>query len=209
MVVLSIFMLVQFVLRTQITGQEAEIQRQERRLEDLSAQLAGLSNVLAMEVTRAEELDQALGIARATLRERETELDRATDIATALAEERAALRGRVASFEEQVAALLAEREGLRGQVSALEAEKAEEIDAKQALSLALARAREEIDEGAEAARRAAAEREALEALVATLRREKSEGDEAISALEAARAADLALLAALEAERDAAAAEREE
>ncbi len=209
MFVLSIFMLVQFVLRTQITGQEEVIEEQERRLGDLSAQLAGLSNVLAMEVTRAEELDRELGVARATILEREAELDAATDLAAGLAEERTALRGRVADFEAQVASLLAERSALQGQVAALEGEVAAEIDAKEALSLALARARSEIDAGAEEARRAAAEREALEALIDDLNAGMAEGDRAISALEADRAANLALIAALEAERDAAQAETAE
>lgn len=209
MFVLSIFMLVQFVLRTQITGQEQVILEQERRLGDLSAQLAGLSNVLAMEVTRAEELDQELGVARATILEREAELDAATDLAAGLAEERTALRGRVADFEAQVASLLAERSALQGRVAALEGEVAAEVDAKEALSLALARARDEIDAGAEEARRAAAEREALEALVADLNADMAAGDRAISALEADRAANLALIAALEAERDAAQAETAE
>ena len=58
---------------------------------------------------------------------------------------------------------------------------------EEALSLALARARSEIDAGAEEARRAAAEREALEALIADLNADMAAGDRAISALEADRA----------------------
>lgn len=187
MFVLSIFMLVQFVLRTQLTGQETLIEAQEDRIGALNAQLSSLSNVLAMEVTRGEELDRELEVARATLVERQGALE--------------ALQGRVTSFEEQVAALLAERAGLQRNVAALEAERDREIDAKEALDLALAKARDEIDAGAEAARRAAAEREALEALIAGLRDDKAEGESAVSALKAEQAASLALIAALEGERD--------
>lgn len=194
MFVLSIFMLVQFVLRTQITGQETVIDAQEDRIGQLNAQLSAISNQLAMEVTKGEELDRELTVARATLSSRDEEIG-------ALSEERAALRGRVASFEAQVAALLAERGRLEENVAALAAERDREIDAKAALDLALARAREEIDAGAEAARRAAAEREALEALTASLRAEQAAGGDEISRLRAEEAANLALLKAMERERD--------
>ncbi|MFV0474297.1 MAG: peptidoglycan -binding protein [Pikeienuella sp.] len=187
MFVLSIFMLVQFVLRTQLTGQETVIEAQEDRIGALNAQLSSLSNVLAMEVTRGEELDRELEVARATLLDRQGEVE--------------ALQGRVASFEAQVASLLAERTGLQENVAALEAARDREIDAKAALDLALARAREEIDAGAEAARRAAAEREALEALIASLRDEKAAGETAISDMKREEAANLALIAALEGARD--------
>lgn len=202
MFVLSIFMIVQFVLRVQITDKDTLIDRQEDRLGDLSAQLASLSNVLAMEVTRSDDLDRALGVARATLGERESEIDRLGGLVAGLEDESSALRGRVASFEEQVASLLAQRAGLQGRVATLEDEKAAEIDAKQALDLALAAARTEIDAGQEAARRAAAEREALEALIASLRTENAAGEGVITRLQADSAANLALIAALESARDA-------
>ncbi|MEX2518923.1 MAG: peptidoglycan -binding protein [Paracoccaceae bacterium] len=202
MFVLSIFMIVQFVLRVEITGKDTLIDQQEDRLGDLSAQLASLSNVLAMEVTRSDDLDRALGVARATLGEREGEIDRLGGLVAGLEDERSTLRGRVASFEEQVASLLAERAGLQGRVATLETEKAAEIDAKAALDLALAAARNEIDAGEEKARRAAAEREALEALIASLRQDNATGLGEITKLQADAAANLALITALEGEREA-------
>ncbi|QIE55494.1 peptidoglycan -binding protein [Pikeienuella piscinae] len=201
MFVLSIFMIVQFVLRMQLTGQETLIEIQEDRIGELNAQLSSLSNVLAMEVTRGEDLDRELNVARATLIDREGEIDRLGGVVAGLNEEKAALQNRVASFETQVASLLAERAKLEDNVAALETARDAEIDAKEALNLALAKAREEIDAEAEAARRAAAEREALEALVASLKDEKAEGEAAISKLKAEDAANLALIAALEGERD--------
>ncbi|WP_340107864.1 peptidoglycan -binding protein [Pikeienuella sp. HZG-20] len=200
MFVLSIFMLLQFVLRMQLTGQETLIEAQEDRIGALNAQLSQLSNVLAMEVTRSEDLDRELTVARATLIDREGEIERLGGVVDSLNEEREGLRSKVASFEAQVASLLAERGELQRNVAALTADLDSQIDAKEALSLALARARKEIDAGAEAARRAAAEREALESLVASLKAEKAEGETAISALKAEEAANLALIANLEGER---------
>jgi chemotaxis protein MotB len=74
----------------------------------------------------------------------------------------------IASFEEQVAALLAENRELGAARDAAEAEAAEALSQAEALDLALATARSEIDAAAEAARLDAARREALEALIADL-----------------------------------------
>jgi chemotaxis protein MotB len=182
MFVLSIFMLVQFVLRSTITGQETQIEKQEEQLSNLSAQLASLSNVLAMEQARGEELEENLGVARASLLAAETNAARLGGIVDALTAERDGLAGRVASFEEQVAGLLAERADLSQQVAGLETANAAEISAKEALQIALAQARSEVDAEAAAARLAAAEADAMQALVATLKAER--------ATDAARIADL-------------------
>ena len=81
-------------------------------------------------------------------------------------DELSAAKGRIASFEAQVATLLSQRDTARGQAADLTAKVAGLMSEKDALQLALAKARDEIDAGAEAARLAAARREALEALVA-------------------------------------------
>jgi chemotaxis protein MotB len=78
----------------------------------------------------------------------------------------------------------------------LEAETTRLLSEQEALNLALAQARSEIDAGAEEARLAAARREAMEALVADLEA-RSESDAArISALEAAQLLDAAAAEAL-------------
>lgn len=187
MFVLSIFMLVQFVLRQQLTGQETQIEAQEDQIGELNAQLSSISNMLAMEEARGDDLDRELTVARATLVERETEVS--------------ALNNRVASFEEQVAGLLAEQGRLQANVTSLEAAQEVALSEKEALDLALAQARSEIDAGAEAARKAAAEREALEAMIASLQGEKSETEAALSALKTEEAANLALIAELEKDRE--------
>ena len=207
MFVLSIFMLVQFVLRATITGQESRIEQQENELQNLSAQLSQLSNVLAMEQTRADDLESELGVARATLSERNQEIDQLGALVASLTNDRNALETRVASFEAQVASLLAERASLEENVASLtqdvaslEAANAAEISAKEALQIALAKARDELDAELETARLAAAQREAMEALIASLEADKAAGEEQISALKAEEAANLALIAALEAEK---------
>lgn len=180
--VLTVFTVMQSVLRQQITTQDNELTR-------LNSQIAGLADALGLERQRSAEL----------LAESQARADRIG----ALTGQLGAAQSRIADFEQQVASLLADRDAARGQIATLSASVAE-LDAaqkkliseKEALDLALARARTEIDAEAEAARLAAARREALEAMVADLNR-KAEGQQAeLSAQEQARITDQAALEAL-------------
>src|SRR5690606_3628237 len=129
----------------------AQLETDKAGLDDALAQARGEAGRQAAEITRLTAL--------AGLQERELE-DRAS---------------RIASIEEQVATLLAGRDAARDEGAALTADLAQ-LDAartrlvseQEALQLALARARDEIDAQAEQARLAAARREALEALTAEL-----------------------------------------
>ncbi|MBE0454695.1 peptidoglycan -binding protein [Roseovarius autotrophicus] len=205
MFVLTIFMIVQFVLREEISGQAS-------RLDTLSAEVAALSRALGLAEDRNASLQDRVGVLTATLGDART---RATEQAALIArlraqgdEQAAALeeaRGHIASFEEQVASLLAERDHALGRVADLEGAQADLLDEQAALNLALAGLREEVDEQAEAARLAAARREALEALVADLRAREAEAGAAQAALEerlseeeAARIAEAAAAEALRA-----------
>jgi len=175
--VLSIFMIIQFVLRDTITGKD-------RQLDALSVQVANLAD--------------ALGLAR-------SEADTQAALVSTLSAERDDQAARLADFETQVASLIARTAELDAARAAAEAESAERLTANQALELALAQARAEVDAEQEAARLAAARREALEAMVASLR-EDAEGlrgelaasGEALSEAEAARLADAAAAEALRA-----------
>jgi len=160
--VLSIFMVVQFVLRDTITGQSEQ-------LDELSVQVANLADALGLERTRADT-QQAL-VSTLT-----GERDSATARIDALAAENETLTGektaaeaRIADFEAQVASLIARNTDLTGQLTQARTESTERLDANKALEASLAQTRSELDAGAEAARLAAARREALESLVATLR----------------------------------------
>ncbi|WP_136682445.1 peptidoglycan -binding protein [Falsirhodobacter xinxiangensis] len=162
MFVLTIFLVVQSVLRDTITSQDTE-------LDQLTAQVASLADTLGLEQRRAAQLSTDLGAAQA-------EGTRQALLAATLTTQLAATQGRIASFEEQVASLLADRDSARGEVTALtatktelEAAQARLISEQEALNLALAKARTEVDAQAEQARLAAARREAIEAMLADLR----------------------------------------
>ncbi|WP_170768991.1 peptidoglycan -binding protein [Ruegeria lacuscaerulensis] len=189
--VLTIFMVVQFVLRETISGQEDE-------LTALSDEVAALAGALGLEERENSRLEARLGALNATLSETEDELAQAED---SLSE----AQSRITGFEAQVAALLADQDRAQDVIASLEAERQglqdqqDQLLSKQdALNLALAQSRAEIDAQAEAARLAAARREALEALVADLEQSETaqaalitELEDQLSAEEAARLAEAA------------------
>lgn len=196
MFVLTIFTVVQSVLRDTIDSQGSE-------LDALAAQVEGLADALGLERQRAEGLEAEIGRLSGAL-------DRATAEGEAQTALIATLRGTLAdreadlsaaqtaitSFEAQVASLLSERDAARGEAGRLtaslaevEAARAQLISEQEALNLALAAARTEIDAQAEEARLAAARREALDAMVADLRAQVTTGEatlaDALARLQAA------------------------
>jgi chemotaxis protein MotB len=203
MFVLTIFTIMQSVLRDQITTQDTE-------LDALTAQVADLASALGLERARATDLEGQIATLRTGLAAAQAEGERQGALIASLTSDLAAREaelaeatGRITDFEAQVAALLLERDSARGQVAALEAEQTRLLSEAEAMTLALAKAREEIDAGAEAARLAAARREALEALLAELRQKGAANAAALAAAEAeiteaeaTRLADAAALAAL-------------
>lgn len=210
MFVLTIFTVMQSVLRETITTQTSE-------LDQLTSQVASLADALGLERQKVSDLQANVGTLTATLAEARAQGDaQSAMIATltgqisAKESELVAAQGRITSFEAQVASLLAERDKAQGQVtemtakvSDLESASARLISEKEAMQLALAKARTEIDKGAEEARLAAARREALEALLADLKAKNTASEADIKAAqakvsdaEAARLVDAAALAAL-------------
>ena len=185
----TIFMVVQFALRDAISTKDNE-------LKDLSAQVSDLADALGLERSRSASLADNLDAAQveadrqstliATLRGQVAEGQRNLDQAQA----------QITSFEAQVASLLSERDTARGQVSDLTAEREKLLSDQEALNLAVAKARSEIDAQAEAARLAAARREALEALVVDLKAKGEAADQKLSEAEAARLTEAAAAAAL-------------
>lgn len=202
MFVLTIFMVVQFVLRDTITGQDAE-------LDALTSELAGLSQALGLEQARTVELQGNVDLLTANLDTARSEAEAQAALIASLSTQTENQAARIADFEDQVASLLAQNSDLastleqsQSRVAVLTGEAAEAADReadlqdqnrvlladktaleqanlaviseKEALQLALAQARSEIDEGVEAARLAAARREALEALIADLRSDVSD-----------------------------------
>jgi chemotaxis protein MotB len=194
MFVLTIFTVMQSVLRDTITTQGTE-------LSALNAQVASLADALGLQRARADELQVQVGGLTADLdAARSAGEEKSALIATlssTLAEKDAALaqaQTQITSFESQLAALLSQRDAAMGELAELRDQGAQTMSEKQALDLALAQARAEVDASAEAARLAAARREALEALLGEL--QASAGEVAVEDSEAARLADAAALQAL-------------
>lgn len=204
MFVLTIFMVVQSMLRDQISGQEHE-------LDALTGELNALATALGLEQQKSLGLETQIGTLQATLSDVQARAKAQAATIEGLQGENAALTGRIASFEAQVASLLAERDAaltegvqLAAQIEDLEAAKAQLITEQEAAQLALAKARDEIDAAEEEARLAAARREALDALVAQLKTETNERQAALAAAqeqlsqsEKDRLADAAALKALQ------------
>ncbi|WP_066705161.1 peptidoglycan -binding protein [Celeribacter ethanolicus] len=204
MFVLTIFMVVQSMLRDQISGQEHE-------LDALTGELNALATALGLEQQKSLGLETQIGTLQATLSDVQARAKAQAATIEGLQGENAALTGRIASFEAQVASLMAERDAaltegaqLAAQIEDLEAAKAQLITDQEAAQLALAKARDEIDAATEEARLAAARREALDALVAQLKTETNErqaalvaAQEQLSQSEKDRLADAAALKALQ------------
>ena len=176
MFVLTIFMVVQSVLRETIDNQDHE-------LADLTDQVADLADALGLERDRSTKLNADLTSAR-------DEADRQSALIATLTgqlDDRSAeldqARARITSFEAQVASLLSERDSARSEVADLTATRDQLLSDQEALNLALSKARNEIDAHAEAARLAAARRDALEALVAEAKARATAQDAAIADLQ--------------------------
>lgn len=182
MFVLTIFMVVQFVLRETITGQESE-------MDQLNAEIAKLAQALGLEQRKTTGLEARVGELGVTLEAARTRAgEQAALIATLRAETQAqdealsAAEAQITSFEAQVASLLAERDLAQSEAEALRAESADLTTQKAALEAVIAAA--EAD--------AAAKDEALASVQTALSEE-----------EAARAIELAAAEALRARLEAA------
>lgn len=199
MFVLSIFMIVQFSLRETITGQSKE-------LNDLNAQLSALTDVLALERTKSEELEGELGNVRASLAGERQETDRLTAALAAMTSrfegataEADRLNAALAALNQEKALIESELAETQTTLDTTQADLAATVTDRDAVSEALAQARDEIDAQTEAARFAAARREAMEALIADLQTEAEARGAEIDVLTTDKASALALIAALETE----------
>ena len=194
MFVLTIFMIVQFVLRETISGQESE-------LNNLQDEIALIAEALGLEKKQTEKLGLELNSLAGTLSDTERELQRQATLISTLTKEReeqAQLIGeansKITQFEAQVAGLLSQRDNLNLQIGSLKdnqeaaTEKILELQNESAnlksdrdqLELALATARNEIDAATQAARMAAAQREVFESMIATLEQDLSDAEQKVT-----------------------------
>ena len=174
MFVLTIFMVIQFVLRETITGQESE-------LDALAAEIVAISEALGLEKAKVVELEGELGILTSTLDDTEATNNQQSLLIESLnsqnQENKVALDSaliQITQFETEVAKLLAAQAASRMQIDQLQNERKSMIDQQEALALTLAQARDEINLAEQEARLRAAEREALQALIRSLESEKRE-----------------------------------
>ena len=179
MFVLTIFMVIQFVLRETISGQETE-------LNTLSAEIAAIAEALGLEQERVKSLETELGMLSSNLSDAETQVAAQSALIAQLTSARdqtanalADANSKITAFEAQVAGLLASQQENLANIQSLEDRRDELMSEAEALNLALAQARDEIDVAAEEARRKASEREALEALIASLRKDKADASTTI------------------------------
>lgn len=182
MFVLMIFMVVQFVLRDTISGQQVE-------LGELTEEVRALSQALGLEQNRSSTLAAQVGSLSTALAQARDDQDAQAALIARLTQERdtqalalSDAQSRISGFEAQVAGLLAERADQRDRIASLETERGTLLSEAEALNLALAQARSEIDAEAEAARLAAARADAVEQLAAQL---QSDADALQTRLDAA------------------------
>jgi chemotaxis protein MotB len=194
MFVLTIFMIVQFVLRETISGQESE-------LNSLQDEIALIAEALGLEKKQTEKLGLEVNTLANNLANTESELQRqATLISTLTLEKETQAQLienaniKITQFEAQVAGLLSQRDNLNLQIGSLKNDQQiakQEIlelqnerkvlnDDRDRLELALASARNEIDAAAQAARMAAAQREVFESMVAALEQDLSLAEQKVS-----------------------------
>ena len=193
MFVLTIFMIVQFVLRETISGQENE-------LNSLQDEIALIAEALGLEKKQTEKLGLELSALTGTLANTESELQRQATLISTLTRERetqgqliSEANSKITLFEAQVAGLISQRDNLNLQIGSLRNDKKlattkilelqnESNNLKSdrdQLELALASARNEIDAAVQAARMAAAQREVFESMIVALEQDLSDAEKRV------------------------------
>ena len=161
MFVLSIFMVIQSVFREKITGQETELSKLENEvlnlISDLNLQKQEYDNLTEMNLAINKSLKEQIELNERKSLEIKNTLQN-LDLANI----------KISDFEIRVASLIARRTELISEIEQKDNRIKEEVSRLEASRLALASARNEIDEKKELARLAAAKREALELYIKDL-----------------------------------------
>ena len=161
MFVLSIFMVIQSVFREKITGQETELSKLENEvlslISDLNLQKQEYDNLNAKNLAINQSLKEQIELNERKSLEIKNTLQN-LDLANI----------KISDFEIRVASLIARRTELIYEIEQKDNRIKEEVSRLEASRLALASARNEIDEKKELARLAAAKREALELYIEDL-----------------------------------------
>lgn len=175
--VLTIFMIVQFVLRETITTQDTQMGQ-------LNAQIQNLADALGLEKRKNTDLSDTLSAAQQKADEQTSLIATLNSQLAAKSSDLSAAKLKITDFEARVAGLLADKASAQKANDQLTA-KLDDVQAQRAaLQLAVAKARKEVDAQAEAARLAAARAEAMQALVASLQKQTAAKDTNLVALAA-------------------------
>ena len=169
---MSIFMIVQFMLRDTINNQDSE-------LNSLSQQVASLAEALGLEQQKSFSLEGTIKDLDVSLGEVTSKSEMQSNLIATLTQKTREQSENIDNFEAQVAALLSEKNELSTRLEMIISDKAIEISKKDALQIALSQAREETDLETEKARLAAAEADALELLLNQKQMEISEMDSSL------------------------------
>ena len=169
---MSIFMIVQFMLRDTINSQDSE-------LNSLSQQVASLAEALGLEQQKSFSLEGTIKDLDVSLGEATSKSEMQSILIATLTQKTREQSENIDNFEAQVAALLSEKNELSTSLEMVISDKAIEISKKDALQIALSQAREETDLETEKARLAAAEADALELLLNQKQIEISEMDSSL------------------------------
>ena len=171
MFILSIFMIVQSVLRDTISSQKIELDEQQTELSQLGNNLETLKIELGILNEEKSYLQTLSSEQRAELIAREAELQEKINLLTKLRNDVKVAETKITDFKSQVASLIAERLELNENLK-LEREKtSKEISSREAAELALAAARDTISQKISKEQMMAASNEALEQLVKKLKLE--------------------------------------
>ena len=161
MFVLSIFMVIQSVFREKITGQETELSKLENEVLNLISDL----NLQKQEYDNLTEMNLAIN---KSLKEQIEQNERKSLEIKNTLQNLDLANIKISDFEIRVASLIARRTELISEIEQKDNRIKEEVSRLEASRLALASARNEIDEKKELARLAAAKREALELYIKDL-----------------------------------------
>ena len=171
MFILSIFMIVQSVLRDTISSQKIELDEQQTELSQLGNNLEDLKQQLGILKTEKLSLQNLSSGQRSQLKMQEAQLEEKINLLAKLRNDMKVAETKITDFKSQVASLIAKRLELNENLK-LEREKiSKEISNREAAELALAAARDKISQKISKERMMAATNEALEQLVKKLKLE--------------------------------------
>ncbi|MDC3107578.1 peptidoglycan -binding protein [Paracoccaceae bacterium] len=171
MFILSIFMIVQSVLRDTISSQKIELDEQQTELSQLGNNLEDLKNELGMLRSEKSNLQTLSNKQKAQLTERDAELQEKINLLTRLRNDMKIAETKITDFKSQVASLIAKRFELNEKLKIERKRTSKEVSNREAAELALAVARETIEQKISKEQIMAASNEALEQLIQKLKLE--------------------------------------